>query len=74
MPFALFATQEQLEEKGLFFRNHATVFRSSHLIKWTQYLSNFFSQYSLHENAVTSCKCKCKLRAWIYLHIVSLHL
>lgn len=33
MPFALFATQEQLEEKGLFFRNHATVFRSSHLIK-----------------------------------------
>lgn len=41
MPFALFPSQEQLEEKGLFFRNCATTLYSSHLIKWTQYLSAF---------------------------------
>lgn len=33
MPFALFPSQEQLEEKGLFSRNHATTLSSSQLIK-----------------------------------------
>jgi len=32
MPFSLFPSEEQLEEKGLFFRNRATTLYSSYLI------------------------------------------